>query len=125
MSRRRLSDEERRAKNAARQQKHRERVKRAAAENGAVIHVSLQAVELSRLNELCKVRAVIGDPYSHDEFISTLIARDWERLQRQLAEIEQRGPCKKCGSPLPSGCEGLFKGDASCYLTSERRELLL
>lgn len=125
MSRKRQSDEERRAKNAARQQRHREKVKRAASETGAVIHVFLQPVELSRLNELCKVRAVIGDPYSHDEFVSTLIARDWERLQRQLSEIASRGPCKKCGSPLPAGCDGLFKGDAACYQTSERRELLL
>lgn len=125
MSRGRVSDEHRRAKNAARQKRHRERVQQAAAEHGAVIQVTLQAVELSRLSELCKVRAVIGAPYSHDEYVSTLIARDWERWQQQIAALEQRGPCKKCGSPLPSGCEGLFKGEAACYLTSERRELML
>lgn len=125
MTRRRVSDADRRAKSAARQRRFRERARQATAEAGAVIPVTLQTVELERLNELCKARAVIGDPYSHDEFISTLIARDWERLQQQLSELEQRGPCKKCGSPLPAGCEGLFKGEAACYLTAEHRELML
>lgn len=125
MTRRRVSDADRRAKSAARQRRFRDRARQAVAEAGAVIQVTLEAVELSRLNELCKARAVIGAPYSHDEFISTLIARDWERLQLQLAELEQRGPCKKCGSPLPGGCDGLFKGDAACYLTTDQRELML
>lgn len=125
MNRPRIPDAERRAKNAERQRRFRERAKRAIAESGAVIQVMLQAVELARLNELCKARAVIGDPYSHDEFVSTLIARDWERWQQQLAELESRGPCKKCGNPLPTGCGGLFQGDAACYLTTDKRELML
>lgn len=125
MSRQKITDAQRRAKNAARQSRFRERAKQAVADSGAVIQVTLQAVEMARLMELCKARAVIGDPYSYDEFVSTLIARDWERYQQQLAELDSRGPCKKCGNPLPAGCSGLFKGDAACYLTTDHRELML
>lgn len=86
------------------------------------IEVQLSEKERERLGELCKVRAGVGDPYTADEFISLLIHRNWEQLQSQLAEL---GTCKKCGSALPEGCGGLFKGDAECWHTRNAKILQL
>lgn len=80
------------------------------------IEVQLSEKERERLGELCRVRAGVGEPYTADEFISLLIHRNWELLQQQLAEL---GTCKKCGSSLPEGCEGLFKGDSECWHTRD------
>lgn len=86
------------------------------------IEVQLSEKERERLDELCRVRAGVGEPYTADEFISLLIHRNWERLQGQLAEL---GTCKKCGSALPEGCGGLFKGDAECWHTRDAKTLSL
>lgn len=86
------------------------------------IEVQLSEKERERLGELCRVRAGIGEPYTADEFISLLIHRNWELLQQQLAEL---GTCKKCGSALPEGCSGLFKGDAECWHTKDVKVLSL
>lgn len=84
------------------------------------IEVQLSEKERERLGELCRVRAGVGEPYTADEFISLLIHRNWELLQKQLAEL---GTCKKCGSVLPEGCGGLFKGDAECWHTRDAKVL--
>lgn len=86
------------------------------------IEVQLSEKERERLDELCRVRAGVGEPYTADEFISLLIHRNWEQLQGQLAEL---GTCKKCGSALPEGCGGLFKGDAECWHTRDAKTLSL
>lgn len=86
------------------------------------IEVQLSEKERERLDELCKVRAGVGEPYTADEFISLLIHRNWEQLQSQLAEL---GTCKKCGSSLPEGCEGLFKGESACWHTRNAKILHL
>ncbi len=86
------------------------------------IEVQLSEKERERLDELCRVRAGVGEPYTADEFISLLIHRNWEQLQQQLAEL---GVCKKCGSTLPEGCSGLFKGDAECWHTRGAKVLSL
>ena len=86
------------------------------------IEVQLSEKERERLDELCRERAGVGEPYTADEFISLLIHRNWEQPQSQLAEL---GTCKKCGSALPEGCGGLFKGDAECWHTREAKVLSL
>lgn len=86
------------------------------------IEVQLSEKERERLGELCRVRAGIGEPYTADEFISLLVHRNWELLQQQLAEL---GTCKKCGSVLPEGCGGLFKGDAECWHTRDAKVISL
>ena len=86
------------------------------------IEVQLSEKERERLDELCRVRAGVGEPYTADEFISLLIHRNWEQLQKQLEEL---GTCKKCGSALPEGCGGLFKGDAECWHTRNAKILTL
>lgn len=86
------------------------------------IEVQLSEKERERLDELCRVRAGVGEPYTADEFISLLIHRNWEQLQSQLAEL---GTCKKCGSTLPEGCSGLFKGDSACWHTKDAKALSL
>lgn len=86
------------------------------------IEVQLSEKERERLDELCRVRAGVGEPYTADEFISLLIHRNWEHLQKQLVEL---GTCKKCGSKLPAGCEGVFKGDSACWHTKNANMLHL
>ncbi len=86
------------------------------------IEVQLSEKERERLDELCRIRAGVGEPYTADEFISLLIHRNWELLQKQLEEL---GSCKKCGSQLPEGCSGLFKGDAECWHTRKSKALSL
>lgn len=50
------------------------------------VEVSLSESERETLAMLCQVRAGEGkEPYSVDEYISTLIRRDKERLEQQLA----------------------------------------
>lgn len=86
------------------------------------IEVQLSEKERERLGELCRVRAGVGEPYTADEFISLLIHRNWEQLQSQLAELDT---CKKCGSVLPEGCGGLFKGESDCWHTKDAKVLSL
>ncbi len=84
------------------------------------IEVQLSEKERERLEELCRIRAGVGEPYTADEFISLLIHRSWESLQQTLAEL---GTCKKCGSALPEGCGGLFKGESACWHTRDAKVL--
>ncbi|MDM5088506.1 hypothetical protein OB947_06170 [Aeromonas bestiarum] len=43
------------------------------------VEVTLSERELQQLDHLCIAQAGDGEPYSADEYISTLIRRDWER----------------------------------------------
>jgi hypothetical protein len=98
---------------------------REAEKNAEQIIVTLEPIEQQRAAELCCVRAVIGEPYSLDEYLSTLIARDWDRWQQEKADLEKRGNCPKCNSPLPEGCGGLWRGETACYRTHQVKELQL
>jgi len=69
-------------------------------------------------------RAGSGEPYSADEYISTLIRRDWERWLEQEAELKQQ-TCPNCDCALPEGCGGTFKGEPSCWLTTGEKEIAL
>lgn len=73
--------------------------KRRAALGIKRVEVALSERERQQLDHLRIVRAGSGEPYSADEFISTLIRRDWERWLEQEATLKQR-VCPNCDSPL-------------------------
>ena len=57
--------------------------------------MGLSESERETLAMLCQVRAGEGkEPYSVDEYISTLIRRDKERLAQQLADPSTAGCLK-------------------------------
>lgn len=88
----------------------------------AKIEVEFTTAERDRLDAMRVARAVTGEPYSRDEYIAELILQDEQRYQEQVAAL---GCCGKCKSPLPQGCDDLFKGDSECYRTRQYRELNL
>lgn len=88
------------------------------------VEVKLSARERDQLTQLCRLRAGGGEPYSTDEYLSTLIRRDWERWQEQETKLASQ-TCQHCGSVLPGGCGGAFDGEAACWLTHGKRALAL
>lgn len=88
----------------------------------SVVEVKLSANERALLDEGCVVRAGVGEPYSRDEYIATLIRNDSEALKRDLSQLPS---CEKCKSSLPDGCNGVFKGDIECFHTVNARSLML
>ncbi|MFM4793225.1 hypothetical protein [Aeromonas hydrophila] len=88
------------------------------------VEVRFSIREREQLKTLCAVRAGAGDPYSADEYISTLIRRDWEKWQAQEAEL-QKQTCQHCECELPTGCGGTFKGQAECWHTLGDKTLAL
>lgn len=120
-----VSPENKRAQAADR--KRRQRAAESAATRfepgkaGQVL-VKLTAVETRYLEQALRVRALcVPTDYSLQEYLSTLILRDGERLAREMAETP---PCRKCGLRLPDSCERVHRGEADCMLTSAR-ELML
>ncbi|PKF60633.1 hypothetical protein CW745_13970 [Psychromonas sp. psych-6C06] len=87
-----------------------------------VVEVKLSANERALLDEGCSVRGGVRGAYSRDEYIATLIRNDSEKLKRDLSQLKG---CEKCNSPVPGGCEGVFKGDAHCFHTTTARSLML
>ncbi|WP_421334140.1 hypothetical protein [Aeromonas veronii] len=63
-------------------------------------------------------------PYSADEYVSTLIRRDWEKWQAQEDEL-QKQTCQHCNCELPKGCGGAFKGQGECWHTLGDKTLAL
>lgn len=88
------------------------------------VEVALSTREREQLETLRRARAGSGEPYSADEYISTLLRRDWERWQQQQAELAAQ-TCQHCGNQLPGGCAGAFKGEAGCWHTTEAKTLAL
>lgn len=94
----------------------RKRKQRANAERFGVkeVNVKLSGSEREILDNLCKVRAGVGnEPYTRDEYISTLIRRDNERLIKQLKKY-----CGKCDLPLTQSCGGVYKGSPDCAVST-------
>lgn len=87
------------------------------------VEIALSTREREQLETLRRARAGSGDPYSADEYISTLLRRDWERWQQQAELAAQT--CQHCGNQLPGGCAGAFKGEAACWHTSGDKTLAL
>lgn len=88
------------------------------------VEVALSERERQQLDHLRIARAGSGEPYSADEYISTLIRRDWEKWLEQEAEL-QKQTCPHCNCTLPTGCAGAFKGQAECWLTQGDKTLAL
>ncbi|MFB0774644.1 hypothetical protein [Aeromonas salmonicida] len=109
--------------NSATKRKQAQRARRAALGIKRV-EVALSERERQQLDHLRIARAGSGEPYSADEYISTLIRRDWELWQQQQAELAAKS-CQHCGNPLPGGCGGTFQGEAACWHTSGFKELAL
>lgn len=108
---------------SARKRKQAQRQRRAAMGIKRV-ELALSERERQQLQHLCIARAGGGEPYSADEFISTLIRRDWECWLEQEATLKLQ-VCQNCDSPLPQGCGGTFDGEAACWLTRGKRALAL
>ena len=80
------------------------------------VEVALSERERQQLETLRIARAGSGEPYSVDEYISTLIRRDWERWLEQEAELKKQ-TCPHCECQLTTGCGGAFKGQRECWHT--------
>ncbi|OCA63020.1 hypothetical protein A9R10_08265 [Aeromonas piscicola] len=107
----------------AKQRKQEQRARRTALGIKRV-EVALSERERQQLDHLCIARAGSSEPYSADEFISTLIRRDWERWLEQEANLSTT-TCQHCGNKLPGGCGGTYRGEAACWLTWGGREIAL
>lgn len=88
------------------------------------VEVRLSIREREQLETLRCARAGSGEPYSADEYISTLLRRDWEHWQQQQAELAVQ-TCPNCDCALPEGCGGTFKGEAACWHTRGDKTLAL
>ncbi|ASX09393.1 hypothetical protein UW989_08045 [Aeromonas caviae] len=109
--------------NPATKRKQEQRARRAALGIKRV-EVALSERERQQLETLRIARAGSGEPYSADEYISTLIRRDWERWLVQEAELKQQ-ICPNCDCALPEGCSGTFKGEGACWLTLGEQAIAL
>lgn len=108
-----MADTDKRAAAAERKRRQRQKAKKADIQE---VRLKLSKVEREHLTEMCQVRAGSREPYDAAEYVALLIQRDWEKLQKQLAELNSQC-CGKCKDPLPGGCDGLFKGDSECFHT--------
>ncbi len=88
------------------------------------VEVRLSIREREQLDTLRAARAGAGDPYSADEYLSTLIRRDWERWVSQVDNLKMQ-VCKHCNTPLPVGCNGAFKGEGACWKTAGDKTIAL
>ena len=102
-----------------RKRKERERKK---AQGIGIIEVTLSKSQRQALDNNRAMRGGVRGEYDRDEYISTLIEQDSRRLAEQLNAL---GSCGKCGSALPGGCAGLFKGDQQCFHSRDYRQLML
>lgn len=88
------------------------------------VEVALSERERQQLETLRIARAGSSPPYSADEYLSTLIRRDWERWLEQEAELKKQ-TCPNCECALPQGCGGAFTGQAECWHTHGDKALAL
>lgn len=87
------------------------------------ITIKLTAGESAYLGKAMKLRAIWATSnYDMQEYLSTLILRDGEKLERQLAEIP---PCKNCGAVFPDNCNRAFYLESDCNLSVYARGLKL
>lgn len=109
--------------NDATKRKQAQRARRAALGIKRV-EVALSERERQQLETLRIARAGSGEPYSADEYISTLIRRDWEKWLEQEAELKTQ-TCQHRDCALPEGCGGTFKGEGACWLTLGEQAIAL
>jgi hypothetical protein len=114
-------DKKQAQREAAAQRKRIQRERQSALGIG-IVEVSLTKGQRETLERNRVIRGGVRGEYGLDEYIETLIRRDNEQLEKQIAAL---GDCGKCKSSLPGGCDGLFKGDCECWHTFSYRELML
>ena len=88
----------------------------------AKVELTLSSADRDRLDAMRQARAVVGEPYTREEYIAELILQDEQRYQEQVAALPC---CGKCKSSLPQGCDGVFEGDRACWRTRQYREDLM
>lgn len=116
-----LDDKKQAKRKAAANRKRMQRLRK--AEQGIItIEVSLTKSQRETLDKNRAIRGGVRGEYEIDEYIDTLLRRDNELLEKQIAQLSD---CNKCNESLPVGCNGLFKGDCECWHTFSYRELML
>ncbi|MBC8984066.1 hypothetical protein IAI52_27855 [Pseudomonas lurida] len=63
-------------------------------------------------------------PYAFNEYVNTLIRRDYEKLRAELVEL-QAMTCQQCKRSLPTECAGRFPGEATCWKLRGGFDLML
>lgn len=86
------------------------------------VEVKLSENERNDLARLCEIRGGVGGAYTVDEYISTLIRRDKERLAKQLTETHC---CDACSNVFPDGPTGKIEYDPDCWHPVGRKDLAL
>ncbi|HHQ4661839.1 TPA: hypothetical protein ACSPZY_002268 [Aeromonas veronii] len=87
------------------------------------ITIKLTADESAYLGKAMKLRALWSTSnYDMQEYLSTLILLDGQKLDKQIAEIP---PCKNCGAVFPDNCNRAFYGESDCNLSSLAKGLKL
>lgn len=114
--------QERRRSKRYRERKKAEKAKQEEQLGVAKVELSFASSDRDRLDAMRQARAVVGEPYTREEYLAELIQQDEQRYQEQVAAL---GCCGKCKSPLPQGCDGVFEGDSDCWRTRQYRELML
>lgn len=86
--------------------------------------LALSSRELDMVRFGCLVRGGLAEPYGLNEYLSTLIRRDYARLQAQLQSVQGQA-CEQCHQPLPLGCGGDHPEHATCWFARGPASLLL
>ena len=103
-----------------RSRKQREKDKKMGVER---MECRLSKEERKKANMAMNIRGGL-EPYTFDEYVATLILKDFEELKRLRGRVKECGHCNK--NPVETkGCDGIFKGDARCYWHSRYKELML
>lgn len=106
---------------AARKEAQRQRDKAQGIERK---EVAFSARALDMVNFGCMVRGGLAEPYTLNEYVDTLIRRDYELLQAQVKALEGQA-CEQCGKGLPQGCDGDHPDFATCWFKRGPLSLLL
>lgn len=88
------------------------------------VELRLSAEMAAKLEQACTVRGGSLGPYEIQEYLITLMEKDFESLALHLEQLAQ-APCSYCGKVLPEGCGGSFRGEGACFKTREEKQLML
>ncbi|MGL4504962.1 MAG: hypothetical protein ACRCUF_04425 [Aeromonas sobria] len=88
------------------------------------VELRLSAEMAAKLEQACTIRGGSLGPYEIQEYLITLMEKDFESLALHLEQLAQ-APCSYCGKVLPEGCGGSFRGEGACFKTREEKQLML
>lgn len=83
-----------------------------------------QSIRESELADFCALVRGGDSPYTFNEYVNTLIRRDYAQLLEQLKALNA-ATCEQCGRIPPTACGGRFPGEASCWGLRGRFDLML